>query len=278
METDNKSNGFGRLLKFWRKTRGISQEALALSLESSTRHISCLENGKARPSLAMVNSIAKELDIGVRDRCYLSLAAGYQAQDDLVDFNSPEYKWLRKAMLMTLKALDPFPSVLTDRYGKILMVNRGWVAFHQSVLTPEALARVTNCHRFLFERPRCVEADESWKSTLAMILMSIHQEALLTGDPVYLEMLKELSVHKDVDKDWQDKTANLEPMASYRVQMEYGGEVRSFFSVSQMVGAMGPTSFVSEPCLALNTLYPEDESQALNLDIGGKLEHPLLPY
>ena len=67
-------------------------------------------------------------------------------------------------------------------------------------------------------------------------------------------------------------------MASYRLQLEFNGKRESFFSVSQTVGAVGPSAYVSEPNLTVNTLYPEDESLDLSSLIEGQLEHPLLPY
>jgi len=72
-----KENGFGQLLKFWRGVHSLSQEALALSLDSSTRHISCLENGKARPSRPMIENITRVLSLGERDGCHLLLAGGF---------------------------------------------------------------------------------------------------------------------------------------------------------------------------------------------------------
>ncbi|MFT6974127.1 MAG: transcriptional regulator with XRE-family HTH domain, partial [Bermanella sp.] len=60
-------SSFGPLLKFWRNIHSLSQEALALSADSSTRHISCLENGKSHPSRAMIDKLSEVLKLGERD-------------------------------------------------------------------------------------------------------------------------------------------------------------------------------------------------------------------
>ena len=91
-------------------------------------------------------------------------------------------------------------------------------------------------------------------------------------------MLDRLMTSPNVPEDWRQRAAKLEPMASYRLQLEFNGELQSFFSVNQTVGAMGPSAYVSEPNLTVNTLYPEDESLDLSSLIEGRLEHPLLPY
>ncbi|MBY6190928.1 helix-turn-helix transcriptional regulator [Microbulbifer agarilyticus] len=276
--SDTAYPAFGHLLRFWRKVRGMSQEALALNLQSSTRHISFLENGKARPSEALVEAIAQSLQLGERDSSYLRLAAGYLARSQAVDFEAPEFNWLRKATLFSLKAMDPYPAVLMDRYGRLLMVNRSWVAFYKEVVSAEELVEVKNHFEFLFRRPSEGAAQESWRHKLAMILMYAQQEALLTDDPIYHGMVRELAAHPGVPDDWAQIASQLKPMASYRVQQRYKGKLLSLFNVSLNVGAVGPASYVSEPRLAINTLYPEDEALDLGDALDSDLSHPLLFY
>ncbi len=278
--TDKESDiatGFGPLLKFWRGVHGLSQETLALCAESSTRHISCLENGKAHPSRLMVLKLSEVLELGDRDSCYLLLGAGYLPTANSVDFNSQEYKWLRKAMILTLKAMDPFPAALMDKYGRLLLVNKGWVAFHHKTISGDELAQATNHYELLFQRQHSDDISEVKKNTISLILMAMQQEALLSGDG-YQYMMDALMVHSDIPKDWKKRAASLEPQASFRVQVDIEGKPHNFFSVSQMVGAMGPTSFISEPRLIINTLYPEDEDMDLLSNLDADLQHPLLPY
>jgi transcriptional regulator with XRE-family HTH domain len=275
-ETDI-ATGFGPLLKFWRGVHGFSQETLALCAESSTRHISCLENGKAHPSRLMVLKLSEVLELGDRDSCYLLLGAGYLPTANSVDFNSQEYKWLRKAMILTLKAMDPFPAALMDRYGRLLMVNKGWVSFHNKTISHDELAGATNHYELLFKRQRSDDTSEIKKNTISLILMAMQQEALLSGDG-HQEMMDALMSQNHIPKDWKKRAANLEPQASFRVQVDVEGKAQNFFSVSQMVGALGPTSFISEPRLIINTLYPEDTDLDLASNLDCDLQHPLLPY
>lgn len=68
---------FGVLLRRWRERRRMTQADLALAAESSTRHLSCLETGRAQPSREMISRLAENLDIPLRDRNTLMLAAGF---------------------------------------------------------------------------------------------------------------------------------------------------------------------------------------------------------
>jgi len=269
---------FGRFLKFWRNVHHVSQEELADRLQSSPRHISRLENGTSRPSETMIEEIAKALDLGERDRNHLRISAGYTPQQQKVDFHSPELKWLRKVMTLTLRAMDPYPATLMDSASNILMVNRGWVGFYQTIIPVEQLSHVNNHFEFLFSSQGAGTIMSGWEDTLAMILMALKQAAMLSDDAEEMALLQRFLEHPNVPADWKQRAAKLEPMASFKVQVEFAGELQRFYSVNQTVGALGPTAYVSEPQLTISTLYPEDDELDLSSLIEGKLQHPLLYY
>jgi len=143
---------FTRFLKYWRSVHNLSQEELAYSINSSSRHLSRIENGSSRPSENLVLEIAKVLALGQRDTNHLLISAGYMAKRGTDDFNAPEYRWLRNAMTRKLKALDPFPATIMDASSNILMVNRGWVGLFRISISSDVLNQVTNHYDFLFCR------------------------------------------------------------------------------------------------------------------------------
>ncbi|WP_439134948.1 helix-turn-helix domain-containing protein [Pseudomaricurvus sp.] len=269
---------FGRFLRFWRSVHKISQEELSHRLSSSPRHISRLENGTSRPSETMIEDIAEAMQMGDRDRNHLRISAGYSPQQQHIDFHAPEFKWLRKAMLLTLRAMDPYPTTLLDSSGTILMVNRAWVGFYSATIPAAQLDKVTNHFDFLFSRQGAGTILSGWEDTLSMIVMSLKQDAMFNESPDKLAALEKLLNNPNVPDDWAQRASRLDPMASFRVQADYQGGLRRFYSVSQIVGALGPAAYVSEPKLTISTLYPEDD----NLDVSGlaegELDHPLLPY
>ncbi|CAA0111540.1 Uncharacterised protein [Zhongshania aliphaticivorans] len=278
MKDNNTHSVFGRFLKFWRGVHGLSQEELADRLDSSPRHISRLENGNSRPSETMVLDIANVMALGRRDLTHLLIAAGYAPREEKIDFNSPELKWLRKALQMNLRALDPFPASVVDSSTNILMVNRGWVSFYSRIVSEQALASVTNFYDFIFSHSGAGNIVSDWPDTLSAILMSIQQTALFTGDETANQTVERLKAYPSVPSDWRQRAARTEPMASFRVQLDIDGELKRFFSVGSMVGALGPSAFVSEPKLSIVTLYPENEQDTFGDVSNQQLSHPLLFY
>jgi transcriptional regulator with XRE-family HTH domain len=278
MEKITSDLAFGRFLKFWRGVHGLSQEELAHRINSSPRHISRMENGSSRPSAAIVMAIAEELKLGKRDSNHLLVAAGYVPAEEKLDFNAPELKWLRKAMTLTLRALDPYPTTLTDSSTNFLMVNRGWVGFFLKNVPQHTLDTFTNHYDFLFSRKGAGNIVSNWEDTLSVILMTVQQRVLFTNDPADEAIRNKLASHPNLPPDWQQRAARIEPMASFRVQIELDGRLQKFFSVNRMVDPLGPAALGAEPHFTINTLYPEDENLDLSGLIEGELKHPLLFY
>ncbi len=269
---------FGRFLKFWRGVHGISQEELAHRLDSSPRHISRLENGSSRPSETMIEDIASVIDLKPRDRNHLRISAGYSPKEDKVDFHAPELKWLRKAMNLSLKAMDPYPAALLDNSNNLLMVNRAWVGFYQATIPAAKLQAVSNHYDFLFSRQGAGTLLTGWEDTLSMIVMSMKQAALLSDCDEEQRRLNSFIENPNVPKDWAQRASQLEPMASFRVQAEFQGKLARFYSVNQTIGALGPAAYISEPKLTISTLYPEDETLDMSSILSDSLEHPFLNY
>lgn len=269
---------FSRFIKFWRTVHGLSQEELAFRLDSSPRHISRMENGSSRPSESMVEEISRVLELGKRDSNHMLISAGYAPPEERLNFHAPNMKWLRTAMTRTLRALDPYPATLADSSSNFLMVNRGWVGFYRKQVAVDVLDTYSNHYDFLFSRQAAGHILSDWENTLSVILMSLQQRALFTNDAADLALQSRLASHPNVPDDWQQRAARLEPMASFRVQIEMDGCLQQFFSVSSEVGILGPAAYGSEPDLTINTLYPSDESLDLSALIEDELKHPLLFY
>ncbi len=268
---------FPRFLKFWRGVHQISQEELAYRLGCSPRHVSRLETGECRPSETLIQQVADALTLGKRDHNHLRIAAGFAPEEPRLDFNSPEISWLRKAMLRTLRALDPLPATLLDSRSNILMVNRGFVSLFTQQVPEEVLAKLDNNFDFVF-----ANADPTYESdranTLSAILMASQQAALFSNNPEDQRYINEMEKHPAVPADWKQRAAKMEPMASFRVQLQVNGREENFFNVSTTVGALGPAAFLSEPRLTINILYPEDEDLDLDSILRADASHPLLFY
>ena len=113
----------GELLRSWRQRRNLSQLELALNAEVSSRHVSFLETGRSRPSREMVIRLAEELEIPLRERNGLFLAAGYAPVYPERPLDADEMQPVRQAIDRFLRAHEPYPAVVVDRYHNLLASN-----------------------------------------------------------------------------------------------------------------------------------------------------------
>src|SRR5437763_2193564 len=105
----------GELLRDWRQRRRLSQLDLALQAEVSTRHLSFVETGRSRPSRQMVLHLAGQLELPLRERNQLLLAAGYAPVYGETPLDSPQMAAVRAAVRQVLAGHEPSPALGVDR-------------------------------------------------------------------------------------------------------------------------------------------------------------------
>ena len=115
----------GPLVREWRTRRNRSQLDVALDVGVSTRHLSFVETGRARPSPELLLLIAERLDVPLRERNALLLAAGYAPRYSHVALGEPAMSRARAALQRMLDAHDPYPGVVVDRQWNVVVANRG---------------------------------------------------------------------------------------------------------------------------------------------------------
>jgi transcriptional regulator with XRE-family HTH domain len=119
------SHGVGPLLREWRRRAGISQLELALRADSSSRHISYVETGKSRPSEEMVLRLAEHLDVPVRERNALLVAAGYAPRYPETPLDASGLAVVRQGLERLLTGYEPYPALVVDGGFRVLVANRG---------------------------------------------------------------------------------------------------------------------------------------------------------
>jgi transcriptional regulator with XRE-family HTH domain len=116
---------FGVLLREWRAARHISQLHLSLAANVSSRHLSCVETGRAQPSRELIARLAVALDVPLREQNALLIAAGYAPGYHETDFSAPEMARARDAIELIMKQQEPYPAIVLSRQWDLLMVNQG---------------------------------------------------------------------------------------------------------------------------------------------------------
>lgn len=187
MPTRTHPTVFGAELRRWRTIRRFSQEELALRTDVSQRHLSYLENGRARPSPEMVEHLAIALDVPLRARNGLLTAAGFAPSYSAEPLDGPRLAELRRSLERLLEAHHPFPAYVVNRRWDIEMANPASVTLMTRLLAPDALAEVGgNALRLLLD-PRGVRPYvTNWPQAAAAMVARLRAEC--DHDPTDLEL------------------------------------------------------------------------------------------
>ena len=117
--------GVGDLLREWRQRRRLSQLELASEAEVSSRHLSFVETGRSKPSRELVLHLAEHLDVPLRERNALLLAAGYAPVYRERSLDDAEMDPVRDALDRVLSGHEPYPAVIVNRRWDVVAANAG---------------------------------------------------------------------------------------------------------------------------------------------------------
>jgi transcriptional regulator with XRE-family HTH domain len=266
MATSTAPAPVGELLRSWRQRRSLSQLELALDAAVSSRHVSFLETGRARPSREMVLRLAEHLEIPLRDRNGLLLAAGYAPAYAERSLQTEEMAPVREALGRFLRAHEPFPAVVLDRHYGLLDANDALAVLTAGV-APRLLEPPANALRATLHpegmAPRIVNFGE-WS---AHLLARLRRQATVTGDAELERLHDELSLYPGVELEHsQEQMTGDEILLPLRLREEDGGELAFFSTISTFGTAVDIT--LAE--LAIEAFYPANAATAARLlaDIG----------
>jgi transcriptional regulator with XRE-family HTH domain len=246
----------GALLREWRQRRRMSQLDLALEAGVSARHVSFVETGRARPSAEMVNQLAEHLDVPLRDRNALLLAAGFAPAYAQRTLDDPEMGPVRDAIDRLLRAHEPYPALVADGHWGLVAANSAL-----TILTAGAAAHLleppVNVLRLSLHpeglAPRIVNLGE-WR---AHILDGLGRSALASGDPALVTLHDELAGYPGGDGG---PAADLDAGAiAVPLRIRAGDRELSFISTAT---AFGTAIDITLSELRIESFFPADEVTA----------------
>jgi transcriptional regulator with XRE-family HTH domain len=245
----------GHLLRDWRKRRRLSQLDLASEAEISSRHLSFLETGRSAPSREMVLRIARKLEIPLRERNTLLVAAGYAPVFKATPLEDPTLDAARKVIAMLLKGHEPYPALAVDRHWTMLSANRMipllLAGIDASLLEPPVnVLRLTLHPGGLASR---ITNLGEWRSHL---FARLRREIDVTADPVLVDLFNELSSYPVPSEN--NNSASFEAdFAGVAVpfQLATDAGVLSFLSTTTVFGT--PTDITLSE-LAMESFFPAD--------------------
>src|SRR5262245_1551084 len=118
------AHAIGDHLRNWRQRRRMSQLDLACEADISTRHVSFLETGRSRPSREMVLHLAERLDVPLRERNVLLVAAGFAPVFPERPLGDPALAAAREVVDLVLAGHEPYPAIAVDRHWTLVSANK----------------------------------------------------------------------------------------------------------------------------------------------------------
>lgn len=248
----------GDHLREWRQRRRLSQLALACDADISTRHLSFIETGRAAPSREMVLHLAEQLEVPMRDRNILLVAAGYAPIFPERPLEDPALAAARKAVDLVLESQKPFPAFALDRHWSVVASNAAlpelYVGVADELLRPPINAmRITLHPRGM--APRIANLGE-WR---AHLLARLRRQIDLTADATLVELMREALDYPTPRSSRPVPAAGFEHVVAipFKVVTDIG--LLSFYSTTTVFGTPVDVT-LSE--LAVEMFFPADAATA----------------
>jgi transcriptional regulator with XRE-family HTH domain len=194
----------GELLRHWRAARHLSQMGLALEASTTARHLSFIESGRSQPSREMVLRLARALDVPIRERNQLLLAAGYAPLYREAGLEGAQAAQVRFALERMLAAHEPFPAVVMDRHWNLVSANTAAAAFFGWLLDERDIEGPTNVIRLMFDPEGLRPFVANWQATAEALIQRVHREAVGgIPDRETVALLAEALAYPGVPSEWR---------------------------------------------------------------------------
>ncbi|MEW2261697.1 helix-turn-helix transcriptional regulator [Streptomyces sp. NPDC047853] len=248
------AQGVGPMLRSWRERRRVSQLELALRADSSARHISFVETGRSRPSEEMVLRLAEHLDVPVRERNALLLAAGYAPHYPETPLDDPALDALREGMERLIRGYEPYPALVVDATYRVLAANRG-ITLLMEGLPEHLLEPPLNAMRLTLHPEGLAPRIRNLREWRGHLLEQMRREIALHRSPRLRELYEEVSAYPVPDTAPGTEPAEPVPYFALPMQIEHEGRTLSFIS---SISTFNTPMDVTVAELAIETLLPAD--------------------
>jgi len=252
----------GDLLREWRQRRRMSQLLLATEADISTRHLSFVESGRALPSREMVMHLAERLDVPLRARNALLVAAGYAPLFRERPLSDPQLAAAREAVELVLKGHEPYPALAIDRHWTIVATNNA-LAPLLSGASPELLKPPVNALRLSLHPQGIAASIVNWHAWRQHVLARLQRQIEVSGDDTLSALRDELAAYPapaDAGPADPDDPGLNQIAVPLRLRTPIG--ILSFFSTTTVFGTPVDVT-LSE--LAIEAFFPADQQTAVAL-------------
>ena len=254
----------GDLLREWRQRRRLSQLGLALDADVSAKHLSFVETGRAQPSREMVLRLAERLDVPLRQRNALLLAAGFAPLYRERPLMDPALQGARCAIDRLLAAHEPYPALAVDRHWNMVLANRLVAPLMAGVAADLATPPVNVLRLSLHPHglaPRIVNHAQ-WR---AHLLQRVQHQVEASGDAELAVLLDELRDYPAPASHGASDTSDEFAVDGVVVplQLSTNAGVLSFFSATTIFGSPVDVTLAE---IAIESFFPADAQTGRTLE------------
>jgi transcriptional regulator with XRE-family HTH domain len=263
-------SGVGPLLRRWREARHLSQLELALEAEVSARHLSFLETGKANPSREMLLTLANVLDVPLRERNVLLLAAGYAPVYAETSLNDPRMSQVRAVIEIILNSSEPRSALAHDRHWNVVMANAAFVRLLTLLLerAPAGLLPLqvatpprVNLLHLLFDPKGLRRVVVNWEASAKALLNEAYRRLAWARDDVLKALIADLLKYPGVPVRWREPELEGPQTLMLPIELNLNGTVARMFSTVTSVASPYDVTLQE---LHVEVFYPADaETEAI---------------
>lgn len=250
----------GDLLRYWRNVRGVSQLDLSLEASVSQRQISFIESGRSVPGRQTILSLAQTLDVPLRERNALLLAAGYAPVYSEAPWNAQEMHSVVRALERVVRQHEPFPAIVMDRQWNVLMTNDAAPRFFSHFIDMASRGGPRNMLHLIFDPQGMRPFVADWDNVSRILLQRVYRESVgHVIDDNTRRLLDELLAYPDVPRDWRAHHAPSATPTMPVIPLGFVSEgvVLRYFS---MVTSVGTPQTIAAQELRLECMFPADDA------------------
>lgn len=249
-------SGVGELLRQWRQRRRLSQLELASEAEVSARHLSFVETGRSKPSRELLLHLAEHLEVPLRERNALLLAAGYAPVYPERSLDDEEMDPVRDALDRVLSGHEPYPAVIVNRRWDLVAANQPALRVFTAGVAPQLLEPPINVYRLGLHPEGLAPRVRNMGEYSHHLLTRLQREVLLSGDPDLEALLHEVRGYPDLT---HPSPVGADPARMLFLPMEFttvDGEQLSFFST---IATFGTALDITVAELSIEAFFPADD-------------------